>query len=80
MDSVIEEAYGQEPEDRLRGCAGCSVTWFGTEDSCWVCGRRGEGPVAAVPPNGSETWCAARCADAVDAEETSAFLRRVITA
>jgi ribosome-binding protein aMBF1 (putative translation factor) len=56
------------------------VTWFGTEDRCWVCGRRGDGPVTAVPPNGSETWSAARCADTADAEETAAFVRRVITA
>jgi hypothetical protein len=66
MDSGIEEAYGQEPDGRL-------------DDRCWVCGEAVAGPVAGVPPNGSETWSAARCADAADDEETAAFLRRVLT-
>ena len=78
MESGIEEAYGQEPEGRLHGCPACSVTWFGTDGHCWVCGRPADGPVAGVPPNGSETWSAARCIDAADAEETAAFLRRVL--
>jgi hypothetical protein len=78
--SGIEEAYGREPEDRLRGCPCCSVSWFGTDERCWICGGRGDGPVATVPPNGSETWSAARCADAADAEETAALLRRAVTA
>lgn len=76
----IEAAYGQEPEDRLRGCVPCSVTWFGTDDRCWVCGGRGDGSVAAVPTNGSETWCAARCADAAEADETAAVVRRIVIA
>ncbi|HET9771852.1 MAG TPA: hypothetical protein VFS16_13250 [Acidimicrobiia bacterium] len=80
MGFGIEDAYGREPEDRLRGCRSCCVTWFGVEDRCWVCGDRGDGPVATVPPNGSETWTAARCAEGADAEETAAFIRRVITA
>ena len=78
MESGIEEAYGQEPEGQLHGCPVCSVTWFGTDQCCWVCGRPADGPVAGVPPNGSESWCAARCVDAADAEETAAFLRRVL--
>ena len=78
MESRIEEAYGQEPEGRLQGCPACSVTWFGTDQRCWVCGGPAEGPVVAVPPNGSETWSAARCVDGADEEETAAFLRRVL--
>lgn len=80
MDWVIEEAYGREPADRLHGCQACNVTWFGAENRCWVCDGTIEGPVEAVPPNGSETWSAARCADSAEAEETSAFLRRVVPA
>lgn len=80
MESGIEEAYGQEPEERLHGCPACSVTWFGTDQRCWVCGGAAEGPVVGVPPNGSETWSAARCADATDEEETAALLRRVFSA
>ena len=78
MRSGIEEAYGVEPEGRLHGCAGCSVTWFGVDDRCWVCGARVDGPVVVVPCNGSETWSSARCADAADEEETAAFLRRAL--
>jgi hypothetical protein len=33
-----------------------------------------------VPPNGSQTWSAAHCADAAEDEETAAVLRRVGTA
>jgi hypothetical protein len=77
-ESGIEKAYGCEPEERLHGCPACSVTWFGTDGHCWVCGRPADGPVAEVPPNGSETWCAARCVDPTDQEETAAFLRRVL--
>ncbi len=77
MESGIEEAYGQEPDGRLHGCPACSVTWFGGDDRCWVCGGTAGGPVDVVPPNGSQTWSAACCADAADEEETAAFLRRV---
>jgi hypothetical protein len=73
----IEEAYGSQPAGRLHGCPACSVTWFGAEDRCWVCGGTLDGPVLGVPPNGSETWSAARCTEAADDEETVAFLRRV---
>jgi hypothetical protein len=78
VDSGIELAYGQEPGGQWRGCSACSVTWFGTDARCWVCGGPADGPVAGVPPNGSESWCAARCLDAADEEETTAFLRRVL--
>ena len=78
MESGIEEAYGQEPDGRLYGCPACNVTWFGTDQRCWVCDRPADGPVWGVPPNGSESWCAARCVEAADAEETAAFLRRVL--
>ena len=80
MESGIDEAYGQEPVDRLHGCPACSVTWYGHDDRCWVCGGRDDGPVVVVPPNGSETWSPARCADTADDEETAAVLRRMITA
>lgn len=79
MESVIHDAYAAEPDQRLRGCPGCSVTWFGADDRCWVCGGTAEGPVVVVPPNGSETWSAARCADGADQEETAVLLRRVAT-
>ena len=78
MESGIEIAYGQEPEGQLLGCSACSVTWFGTDGRCWVCGGPADGPVSGVPPNGSENWSAARCIGAVEAEETAAFLRRVL--
>ncbi|MCA1845218.1 MAG: hypothetical protein LC792_18905 [Actinobacteria bacterium] len=78
MESGIEAAYGQEPNGRLHGCPACNVTWFGIDGHCWVCGRAVEGPVAVVPPNGSESWSAARCADAADDEETAAVLRRAL--
>ena len=78
MESGIEIAYGQEPEGQLLGCSACSVTWFGTDRRCWVCAGPADGPVTDVPPNGSEHWCAARCVDAADAEETAAFLRRAL--
>jgi hypothetical protein len=78
VESSIEEAYGQEPDGRLHGCPSCSVTWFGTENRCWVCGGPDDGPVVVVPPNGSQTWSPARCADADADEESAAFLRRVI--
>jgi len=77
VGSSIEIAYGQEPDGELLGCSACSVTWFGTDRRCWVCGGSADGPVADVPPNGSENWSAARCAAAADAEETATFLRRV---
>lgn len=79
MESGIEDAYGREPDDRLHGCPCCNVTWFGADDRCWVCGGPDDGPVVAVPPNGSETWSAARCAEGADDEETAAFVRRVST-
>ena len=80
VESGIEEAYGEESDGRLHGCTACSVTWFGVDDRCWVCGQAVDGPVVAVPPNGSQTWSAARCAETADDEETAAFLRRVLTA
>ena len=76
MESGIEAAYGREPDGRLHGCPACSVTWFGAEDRCWVCGGSGDGPVVVVPPNGSETWSAEHCAEGADDEETAAFVRR----
>jgi hypothetical protein len=78
VESGIERAYGHDLDGQLYGCGSCSVTWFGFEDRCWVCGGPADGPAAVVPPNGSESWCAARCLDAADAEETAAFLRRVL--
>jgi hypothetical protein len=80
VESRIDEAYGDEPSGRLHGCPGCSVTWFGVDDRCWVCGQTVDGPVAVVPSNGAQSWSAARCADSVDDEETAAFLRRVLLA
>jgi len=80
VESGIEEAYGQEPAGRLHGCPACSVTWFGDDDRCWVCGAEAAGVVVAVPPNGSQTWSAARCAEAVEDEETAAFVRRALAA
>ena len=80
VESGIDEAYGQEPDGRLHGCPVCSVTWFGADEGCWVCGGPADGPVVVVPPNGSETWSPARCAEAADDEETAAILRRVIAA
>lgn len=80
VQSGIDEAYGDEPDGCLRGCPACSVTWFGVDDRCWVCGRAVEGPVAAVPPNGSHSWSAARCIDTAEDEETAAFLRRMLEA
>jgi hypothetical protein len=78
VESAIEAAYGQEPDGRLHGCPACSVTWFGVDQACWVCGGTGDGPVVVVPPNGSQTWSSARCTAGADDEETAAFLRRVI--
>jgi len=78
VESGIELAYGQEPDGQLLGCSACSVTWFGTDRQCWVCSGPADGPVAGVPPNGSENWSAARCADVADEEEMAAFLRRVV--
>jgi hypothetical protein len=80
VESGIEEAYADEPDGRLHGCPACSVTWFGVDDRCWVCGVAVDGPVATVPPNGSQSWSAARCAETADDDETAAFLRRVLTA
>lgn len=77
MESGIDFAYGQESDERLHGCPSCNVTWFGLEDCCWICGDTVDGPVVVVPPNGSETWSAARCVDGADDEETAAILRRV---
>jgi uncharacterized OB-fold protein len=76
-ESGIEEAYGREPDGRLHGCPVCGVTWFGPEQRCWVCGGTAEGPVVVVPPNGSQTWSAAQCADGAEDEETATVLRRV---
>ena len=78
MESGIEKAYGQEPDGQLLGCFACSVTWFGTDRRCWVCGGPADAPGVGVPPNGSESWSAARCVDVADEEETAAFLRRVL--
>ena len=78
MESEIELAYGQEPDGQLLGCSACNVTWFGTDRCCWVCGGQADGSAAVVPANGTESWCAARCVEAADAEETAAFLRRVL--
>ncbi|HKN89422.1 MAG TPA: hypothetical protein VJ622_04005 [Acidimicrobiia bacterium] len=80
MESGIEEAYGWEPDGQLHGCPTCNVTWFGADDRCWVCGQAADGPAAAVPPNGSQTWSAARCVEGADDEETAAFVRRVVAA
>ena len=80
VESGIEDAYGREPNDRLHGCPACNVTWFGADERCWVCGAPADGPVVVVPANGSQTWLAARCVEAADAEETAAFLRRATTA
>jgi len=80
VEFPIEKAYGDEPDGRLHGCPTCSVTWFGVDARCWVCGQEVEGPVAAVPPAGSHSWSADRCADTVDDEETAAFLRRMLAA
>jgi hypothetical protein len=77
MQSGIELAYGNEPEGQLLGCSACSVTWFGTDRRCWVCGGPADGPVAAGPLHGSEYWSAARCVDGADEEETAAFLLQV---
>jgi len=46
MPDPIEAAYGQEPDERLHGCAACNVTWFGVDAHCWVCG----GPCASCFP------------------------------
>ncbi len=78
--SGIEEAYGEEPDGSLHGCPACSVTWFGVDARCWVCGQAVDGPVAAPPPNGSQSWSSARCTDTADDEETAAFLRRMLAA
>ena len=77
MESSIELAYGHEPDGQLHGCQTCNVTWFGHDDRCWVCDSPADGPVGVMPPNGSETWLSARCADLADDEETAAILRRV---
>jgi hypothetical protein len=78
VESGIEEAYGQEPDGRLHGCPLCSVTWFGVDERCWVCGAPASGSMVVVPPNGSETWSPARCFEEADDEETAALVRRVI--
>jgi hypothetical protein len=78
VESSIDEAYGEESDGRLHGCPACNVTWFGADDRCWVCGEAADGPVAAVPPNGSQSWSPARCTEAADDEETAAFVRRVL--
>jgi hypothetical protein len=78
VESGIEEAYGAEPDGRLHGCPLCSVTWFGPDPRCWVCGDTADGPVTVVPPNGCQTWSPTSCTDAADDEETAAFLRRMV--
>jgi len=78
--SRIEDAYGQEPGARPHGCPGCNVTWFGPDDRCWVCGAAADGPVVAVPPNGSQTWSPARCVETDEDDETAAFARRMAAA
>jgi len=79
-ESGIEQAYGREPSGQLHGCPACNVTWFGPENRCWVCGATADGPVTAVPPNGSQTWSAARCVESDDDDETAAFVRRMAAA
>jgi len=78
VKSGIEDAYGREPDGRLRGCPVCSVTWFGSDDRCWVCGGTADGPVTVLPPSGSQTWSSAGCTEAADDEETAAFVRRMV--
>jgi hypothetical protein len=78
VESGIEDAYGAEPDGQLHGCPQCSVTWFGPDDRCWVCGSTADGPVTVVPPNGCQTWSAACCAETDDDEETAAFVRRML--
>jgi hypothetical protein len=79
-ESGIEEAYGAEPGGQLHGCPTCNVTWFGPDAACWVCGATADGPAAAVPPNGSQTWSASRCVETDDDAETAAFVRRMAAA
>jgi hypothetical protein len=31
VEWAIESAYGVDSEERLHGCAGCNVTWFGAD-------------------------------------------------
>ena len=78
VESGIEEAYGAEPDGRLHGCPACSVTWFGADERCWVCGATAGGPVTVVPPNGCQTWSPACCAETAEDEETAAFVRRMV--
>jgi hypothetical protein len=73
----IEEAYSSAPEGRLRGCDACHVTWFGTDERCWVCGGTGDGPVVVVSPTGSQSWSPRFCEATADDAETAALLRRV---
>ena len=80
VESRMEEAYGREPGGSLHGCPDCNVTWFGPDNRCWVCGATADGPVTAVPPNGSQTWSAARCVESDDDDETAAFVRRMAAA
>jgi hypothetical protein len=56
------------------GCATCDVTWFGTDEQCWVCGGTGEGPVVIVAATGAQTWSSSGCEAGADDEETAAFL------
>ena len=74
----IEEAYCGAPDGRLRGCDSCHVTWFGTDERCWVCGGTGEGPVVVVSPTGSHSWSPRYCEAAADDTETAAFVRRAL--
>lgn len=80
VESRLEEAYGREPGGRLHGCPACNVTWFGPDEHCWVCGVAADGPVVAVPPNGSQTWSPARCVESDEDDETAAFARRMAAA
>ena len=50
MGSALEAAYGDQPVSRRHGCDACSVTWFGPEGRCWVCGADtdADGSVVAV--------------------------------
>ena len=68
-----------QSDGRLRGCPACSVTWFGADDRCWVCGGTADGPVVLLPPAGAQTWSPACCLETAEDEETAAFVRRMVS-
>jgi hypothetical protein len=78
MGTAIEDAYCGDPDGRLRGCDSCSVTWFGSDDRCWVCGGVESGSVDVVSPTGSHSWSWRLCEATADDVETAAFVRRAI--